>query len=410
MTFDPRTISKPTHQYLNNLRTIYQQALTENKINKNEFKNHLQEQKSEAVQLYGYISSWGLMRLKGKEIALDKWDTTNPPTIKKRATTTQEGRREIIECFFNCLQEISTTRNLGGEQGLETLKNLNHNLYLGLTGLALTLAQAPLPEIDSRDKYTQDETKKNKLTNNQTKLQILQFAADKSRNYPNRLRENNKRTELIAGKDNTFIAECPYRIRVGGETGTENILLPAFDSFGIPYIPSSSLRGVARSQAFWEISQEYINDLIIQHGTITHEQIKQIKQRTEQEVSTYFGSLDVVEQHRMGKVIFLDAYPFHSRWGLQGKSLALDIATNIWGWEGNEPKYSPNPNAFLSLNQPEFLIGLRLLPRVSREIFDKVKGWLIRGLQNGIGSQVNSGYGEMIIQNGAVIVSTFLKT
>lgn len=259
--------------------------------------------------------------------------------------------------------------------------------------------RSPLPEIDSNNDFTKDETKKNKKTNNQTKLQILQFAADKSKNYKDRLKQNNERTELIAGKDNTFIAECPYRMRVGGETGTENILLPAFDSFGMPYISSSSLRGVARSQAFWEISQKYINELIQQNGNINNEQIKKAKQRTEQEVSTYFGSLDIAEEHRMGKVIFLDAYPLHSKWGLQGKSLALDIATNIWGWENGEPNYSPNPNAFLSLNQPEFLIGLRPLPRVDITIFNKIKGWLIRGLQNGIGSQVNSGYGEMIIKD-----------
>lgn len=141
MTFDPRTISKPAHQYLNDLRGIYQRELSQNQINQQQFKDHLQEQKSEAVQLYGYISSWGLMRLKGEEIALDQWDTANPPNIRTRATTSQEGRREIIECFFNCLQEVSTTRNLSGEQGLETLKNLDHNHYLGLTGLALTLAQ-----------------------------------------------------------------------------------------------------------------------------------------------------------------------------------------------------------------------------------------------------------------------------
>jgi hypothetical protein len=141
MVFDPRTISKPTYEYLNNLKDIYQQALNENKINQNELTSHLQEQKSEAVQLYGYISSWGLMRLKGEEIALYKWDSENPPTIKKRATTSQEGRTEVIECFFKCLQQISTTRNLGGENGLETLKNLDHNRYLGLTGLALSLAQ-----------------------------------------------------------------------------------------------------------------------------------------------------------------------------------------------------------------------------------------------------------------------------
>ena len=141
MVFDPRTISKPAYEHLYRLRDLYETALSTGQINEAQLRKHLQEQKSEAVQLYSYISTWGLMRLKGEEISLDQWDNENPPTLHQRATKSQEGRREIIEAFFNCLQEISTTNHLSGNPGLETLIDRNHNDYLGLTGLALTLAQ-----------------------------------------------------------------------------------------------------------------------------------------------------------------------------------------------------------------------------------------------------------------------------
>lgn len=270
--------------------------------------------------------------------------------------------------------------------------------------------RAPKQVVEgSDDRYVQQESRRNKENNQNTQLQILQLTAQKAKGYQNRLKEYNARTELIAGQDNTFEAECSWRIRVGGERGPENILLPAFNALGIPYISSATLRGVARSQAFWEISQNIINDIIEQKGEISEEEVNKAKQKAEEEVSSYFGSLDVSEEHRTGKVIFLDAYPLHNHWGIQNKGLALDMANNIWKWNGNEPEYKPNPNTFLSLSQPRFLIGLRPSPRGKGEVFEQVKGWLIRGLQNGIGSQVNTGYGEMSIKKQPVIQNPFLQ-
>jgi CRISPR-associated protein Cmr6 len=210
-----------------------------------------------------------------------------------------------------------------------------------------------------------------------TKVQILQMAQDGA-NYSARLTQLTKRTELIAGKENTFQVKCSWRIRVGGHRGPESILLPAFDALGMPYIPSSTLRGVARCQAIREIMATE----------------KMGWKEAEKRVAPYFGSLDAEnERDRSGKVVFLDAYPLSSQSG----GLAVDMANNIWSWEGNSLKYSPNPNPFLSLKEPTFLIGLRLVSACSNpEILKRVKQWLIAGLQSGIGSQVNTGYGELI--------------
>jgi CRISPR-associated protein Cmr6 len=72
------------------------------------------------------------------------------------------------------------------------------------------------------------------------------------------------------------------------------------------------------------------------------------------------------------------------------------MANNIWQWDNNSPKYSPNPNPFLSLEKPMFMIGLRLASNCQdKEILEQVKQWLIKGLQAGVGSQVNTGYGQL---------------
>ena len=210
-----------------------------------------------------------------------------------------------------------------------------------------------------------------------TKVQILQLAAEKSTSYQNRLRELTERTKLMAGKGNTFEAKSTWRLRVGGHRGPESILIPAFDALGMPYLPSSTLRGVARNQAIREFMAE---------GMKYPEAVM--------EIAPYFGSIDTKNpQDRAGKVIFFDAYPLPS----QAELLAVDMANNIWKWENDLPTYSSNPNSFLSLKAATFVIGISKTARCDDATFDRVKGWLIAGLQAGIGSQINSGYGEMLI-------------
>jgi CRISPR-associated protein Cmr6 len=213
---------------------------------------------------------------------------------------------------------------------------------------------------------------------NSTKVQILQ-KAEQDANYGDRLNQLTERTKLIAGKGNYFQVKCPWRIRVGGHRGPESILLPAFDALGMPYIPSSTLRGAARTEA--------IRQFMAQEGMDW--------KQAEQKVAPFFGSLEVEGSDRTGKVIFLDAYPLPDQ---PSGGLAMDIANNIWNWKNEQPpQYDrPNPNPFLSLQEVTFLIGIRRTAVCDTHTFDHVQQWLISGLKAGIGSQINTGYGELI--------------
>lgn len=115
MTFDPRTLASPIYDALNNLRDLPNQDDT-----------RLKQQKSQAVELYTYLSTWGMMRLKAEETALGN---------------NMEGKKQVVKKFFQCLEEVSGVQNLAGDRGLDTLRNLGTDEYLGLTGLGLALAQ-----------------------------------------------------------------------------------------------------------------------------------------------------------------------------------------------------------------------------------------------------------------------------
>ncbi|NER31577.1 MAG: type III-B CRISPR module RAMP protein Cmr6 [Symploca sp. SIO1C4] len=266
--------------------------------------------------------------------------------------------------------------------------------------------RAPQPVIESSPA---EGDKQNQQENNLTKVQVLQMAAEKAGGYKERLKTINQRTQLIAGNDNTFTVECAWRMRVGGQTGPENILLPAFDALGIPYIPSSTLRGVARSQALWELTQNILDNILQQKGEVTQQDRKEANLQAEKQVAQYFGSLEAEEKDRAGKVIFLDAYPLAKQWGLQSRGLAVDMANNIWSWDGDSPKYSPNPNPFLCLHKPTFLVGLRPTARCEQDTLNQVKTWLKQGLQSGIGSQINTGYGQMLVEGEQNNLQPFFK-
>jgi CRISPR-associated protein Cmr6 len=216
----------------------------------------------------------------------------------------------------------------------------------------------------------------------------LVHQAEAKANYGARLQVLNARIKRIAGEKNTFQVTCPWRIRVGGAKGPESMLLPAFDHLGIPYLPSSTLRGVARTQAIRELMRK---------RNLSWEE-------ADKAVAPWLGHLEAEDKDSAGKVIFLDAYPVPTRTQKQGDpdnsrsgGLAVDIANNVWSWDGNSLKYSPNPNVFFSLKQATFLIGIRKGPGCTDEMLAQVKEWLIRGLEQGVGSQVNTGYGRLIL-------------
>ncbi|MEH1887631.1 hypothetical protein [Nostoc sp.] len=111
--FEPRAMATPVYDALTALR---------NQANQDD--TRLKEQKNQAVELYTYLATWGLMRLKAEEKALK-----------------QQGKKEVVEKFFACLQTLSKVPGLTGNTSLEVLKTLSPEEYLGLTGLGLSLAQ-----------------------------------------------------------------------------------------------------------------------------------------------------------------------------------------------------------------------------------------------------------------------------
>jgi hypothetical protein len=113
MTFDPRTIATPIYEALSKLRS-----------QPNQDDARLKEQKNQAIELYTYLATWGMMRLKAEEKALS-----------------QDGKKQVVKKFFECLEEISNVKNLANDNGLTVLKALDTEQYLGLTGLGLAVAQ-----------------------------------------------------------------------------------------------------------------------------------------------------------------------------------------------------------------------------------------------------------------------------
>jgi hypothetical protein len=111
VNFDPRTISSPVYDALKSLK------------NSTSDETRKKEQKNQSIELYTYLATWGLMRLKAEEKALS-----------------QQGKIDVVKKYFKCLEDISSQQNLAGNQGLETIKNLSANDYLGLTGLGLQIA------------------------------------------------------------------------------------------------------------------------------------------------------------------------------------------------------------------------------------------------------------------------------
>lgn len=114
MVFDPRTIATPVYNALSQLRSQSNQDVT-----------RLKEQKNQAIELYTYLSTWGMMRLKAEEKALNQ----------------EGGKKQVVKKFFECLQTLSKIQNIAGDHGLSELQKLGTDEYLGLTGLGISVAQ-----------------------------------------------------------------------------------------------------------------------------------------------------------------------------------------------------------------------------------------------------------------------------
>lgn len=172
--------------------------------------------------------------------------------------------------------------------------------------------------------------------------------------------------QLADGKENTVSVSFNWRMRVGGTRGFRELLLPVLHPiFGIPYIPASTLKGAAKAWARKNDAPVRVQELL---GMLNGRDAK------------------------AAKIEFLDAFPTKH-------CLSIDVATPQWKWNDNKVMYGPVPHPLLSLEQPQFLIGLRPTSRQNPDCQDDlktVKSWLENALNSGIGSRVSSGYGKAL--------------
>jgi CRISPR-associated protein Cmr6 len=172
--------------------------------------------------------------------------------------------------------------------------------------------------------------------------------------------------QLADGKENTVSVSFNWRMRIGGTRGFRELLLPVLHPiFGIPYIPASTLKGAAKAWARKNDAPVRVQELL---GMLNGRDAK------------------------AAKIEFLDAFPTKH-------CLSIDVATPQWAWKDNKVMYGPVPHPLLSLEQPQFLIGLRPTSRQNPDCQDDlktVKSWLENALNSGIGSRVSSGYGKAL--------------
>lgn len=109
--YDPRSLSTPVYQALSQLKTDTPELAAQ------------KEQKNQAVELYTYLSTWGLLRLKGEETALQS----------------QPQKEKVVRKFFHVLAEVMEKSE--NELSIQSLTQLPTSDYLGITGIALQLAR-----------------------------------------------------------------------------------------------------------------------------------------------------------------------------------------------------------------------------------------------------------------------------
>lgn len=156
-------------------------------------------------------------------------------------------------------------------------------------------------------------------------------------------------------------ADYNWRVRVGGTQGFREQLLPVMHPvYGIPYVPSSTLKGIVRAWA--------------RHNDVD-------------DVDRQLGFLSGSEA-RMAAVEFLDAFPM-------APSVAADVITPQWSWRGDEVSYKPEPHHMLSLNKLSLKIGLTHTSCGAESDVEAVLGWLTSALaENSLGSRGSAGYGQ----------------
>ncbi|MCB0551658.1 MAG: type III-B CRISPR module RAMP protein Cmr6 [Phaeodactylibacter sp.] len=179
-----------------------------------------------------------------------------------------------------------------------------------------------------------------------------------------------------------LILKSNWRIAIG--MGNESVYENGFTfhpTYGIPYLPGSSLKGMTRH---WAVAEG----------------------KAREEIEAIFGTENNSKTEdidfKQGQIIFFDAFPFPSE--LKGGCLQPDIMNNHYPdyYEGNKPPadwLSPRPIFFLTMKEVKFQFHLGSIPTPGGNpegLLNTAKDWLVKALmESGVGAKTAVGYGRM---------------
>jgi CRISPR-associated protein Cmr6 len=211
------------------------------------------------------------------------------------------------------------------------------------------------------------------------------FTQDQKEQYREFLRGYCDATSSLHGCQ-SYTLTADWRIALG--MGNESVYENGFTfhpTFGIPYLPGSSLKGMT---LHWAKSTE----------------------KSTEEIKAIFGHENDVniksEEFKQGQIIFFDALPTEVKQNM----VQPDIMNNHYPdyYEGN--KYpadwlSPRPIFFLTMKDVSFQFCLGYIPHASSDgkdvtngeaLLETAKTWLTDALaESGIGAKTAVGYGRM---------------
>lgn len=245
--------------------------------------------------------------------------------------------------------------------------------------------------------FTKDS--KGKITNRELHPDNFKFTGI---DFAKIKQEQEKIVKSITSNCDYIDFEPDWRFIIGlGGASVYDTGITLHHTYGIPYIPATSIKGVVRS---WRILEpDFKKDREDNEGlAIENEEFCKIfgcpKDLSKKGFRDYKSALKHKGENAEfeGNIIFFDAFP------LTVPVLKLDIMNPHYQpyYSDNDGKtppadyFSPNPIMFLTVEKTVFRMYFGIKKEVNKNLLDVVKEWLLNALeQRGIGAKTAVGYG-----------------
>jgi len=313
----------------------------------------------------------------------------------------------------------------------ETLKALQNDPWKNVDNLSLKLDKfAPYEWSEQENKEKSDKNDKGKkvtlkVSGNVLKNKVgeegIKITRDALDVYGNFFKLYLKMVKKLAKiEDNVFTMKTVSRLVVGlGDESVYETSVRLLRNYGVPYIPGTALKGIARAYALEKLADEKLNDLKDIFETNDFSEIVgkldkalsnegKLENGEKLEIKATFGKnklevsfQDLVEifgtTEKSGKVVFFDALPVPN--GNLDEPLEFDIMNPHYGpyyQNGKAPGdwHDPRPVIFLVV-RPGIEFKFAVAPLGNEELARKTRAILEEALKNhGVGAKTSLGYGR----------------